>query len=535
MWPTATTTDAKSSARHGYMIEGNAGTTLLDAARGWPTPTTAPDAQNRNSNVRNGPPSLGPMARGWPTPVRADGERGPSSVYPRGNHGLAREVQGWTPDSAHWPTPDAAVSNDGEDPETFLARKEHHATRTDREPTRAGVPLALAVKWATPTTPGGGAATRSGARGDELLLPGQAAAWATPRATEGEKGGPNGRDGSGSAHLASQAATWPTPVANDGKGPQPVERPEGDDSLSTRVSRTKPGLVLNPVFVEALMGWPLGWTDPLRPSGPSVPFPPPPKGDWGTYLASYPGTEPAVPKVERAEVPDGAPRTDRLRACGNGVVPAQAAAAIGELFDALGVGQNQEEIEMGKSEHTRSKNDEVCTPKGLLDAVRMLEPIGFDPCSAPASIVDAATTVLLPKYWTDPMQPPPAEQECGDQLVLWGDGLQYNWGGMGLVFVNPPYSLLAKQPWIAKARDEADEAVLFLPVRTAGAWWQDEVTRCQAVTFLRGRVVHEGEEDGAPFHQCLVYCGPRVERWIEIVTELQLGWTVLGEDWKRGV
>lgn len=501
LWPTATSTDAKSSARHGYMIEGNAGTTLLDAARGWPTPTTAPDAENRSSNVKNGHASLGPMA-----------------------------------------TPDAAVSNDGEDPATFLARKTHHATRTDREPTRAGVPLALAVKWATPTTPGGGAATRSGARGDELLLPGQAAAWATPRATEGEKGGPNGRDGSGSAHLASQAATWPTPVANDGKGPQPVERPAGDDSLSTRVARSARGLVLNPVFVEALMGWPLGWTDPQRPSGPAVPFPPPPKGDWGTYLASCPGTEPAVPKVERAEVPDGAPRTDRLRACGNGVVPPQASAAITELFDALGVSTRglelepaQEDSMMGKNENTRKKNDEVCTPQELLEAVRKLGPIGFDPCSAPASIVEAATTVLLPKYWADPDNPPPLEQVCGDQLVLWGDGLTYHWGEMGLVFVNPPYSVLSKQPWIAKARDEADEAVLFLPVRTAGAWWQDEVTRCQAVTFLRGRVVHEGEEDGAPFHQCLVYCGPRVERWIEIVTELQLGWTVLGEDWKRGV
>jgi len=32
-WPTTTTRDAKSSARHGYMITGNQGTTLFDAAR----------------------------------------------------------------------------------------------------------------------------------------------------------------------------------------------------------------------------------------------------------------------------------------------------------------------------------------------------------------------------------------------------------------------------------------------------------------------------------------------------------------------
>ena len=40
-WPTTTAMDAKSAARHGYMIQGNQGTTLLDAARlaGWATPT----------------------------------------------------------------------------------------------------------------------------------------------------------------------------------------------------------------------------------------------------------------------------------------------------------------------------------------------------------------------------------------------------------------------------------------------------------------------------------------------------------------
>jgi hypothetical protein len=42
-WPTTTRMDAQSAARHGYMIEGNPGTTLLDAARlaaPWTTTTT---------------------------------------------------------------------------------------------------------------------------------------------------------------------------------------------------------------------------------------------------------------------------------------------------------------------------------------------------------------------------------------------------------------------------------------------------------------------------------------------------------------
>src|SRR5262245_17022814 len=39
-WPTTTKEDGRSSARHGYMLTGNQGTTLLDAARmaTWPTP-----------------------------------------------------------------------------------------------------------------------------------------------------------------------------------------------------------------------------------------------------------------------------------------------------------------------------------------------------------------------------------------------------------------------------------------------------------------------------------------------------------------
>lgn len=45
-----------------------------------------------------------------------------------------------------------------------------------------------------------------------------ASRWATPRAGDGQKGGPNQRDGSGSLHLTSQASRWPPPAARDGKG-----------------------------------------------------------------------------------------------------------------------------------------------------------------------------------------------------------------------------------------------------------------------------------------------------------------------------
>lgn len=191
---------------------------------------------------------------------------------------------------------------------------------------------------------------------------------------------------------------------------------------------------------------------------------------------------------------------------------------------------------MGRSEHTFSRQDTVCTPREVWEPiVKTLGEIIFDPCSNPVSTVPALVQVLLPElYWTDPSKPAPAEETCGDYDVLWCDGLSVSWKGMGLTFVNPPYSKLRSQPWVQKARDEADESVLFLPVRTATQWWQQDVVRCGAITFLESRVAHdnafnkEGElvDDPSPFGQALIYNGPRLELWLGLAQTL--GWTVLG-------
>lgn len=42
--------------------------------------------------------------------------------------------------------------------------------------------------------------------------------WGTPRASDGEKGGPNQSFGAGGMPLPAQAAQWPTPAARDWKG-----------------------------------------------------------------------------------------------------------------------------------------------------------------------------------------------------------------------------------------------------------------------------------------------------------------------------
>lgn len=122
--------------------------------------------------------------------------------------------------SSLWPTPNAGLHNDGEDPESFQARlkvlKEKH-----RNGNGAGTPLAMAVKlWQTPSVADttGGRMTRSGDRSGEMLLKGQAVAFSLQDPT--------------------------------------TETPGLPSSTQPRTSRPQ----LNPIFVEWLMGWPIGWT-----------------------------------------------------------------------------------------------------------------------------------------------------------------------------------------------------------------------------------------------------------------------------------
>jgi len=98
-WPTATATDAKDSARHGYMITGHAGTTLLDAvreaekadkSREYPTPAASSYGSSNNGcpgdgreeYATKGKPSLESMARDgllYPTPTAACATGGQTS------------------------------------------------------------------------------------------------------------------------------------------------------------------------------------------------------------------------------------------------------------------------------------------------------------------------------------------------------------------------------------------------------------------------------------------------------------------------
>lgn len=134
-----------------------------------------------------------------------------------------------------------------------------------------------AATWETPSVAvtAGTRLTRGGDRSTELLLSGQAVAaseqWSTPKASDGEKGGPNMRGSKGDQPLPAQAAHWPTPLtADDG---QKVTKTAHQTALCNvaEAFHSHPGQPipagqtsspqrrrLNPLFVEWLMGWPEG-------------------------------------------------------------------------------------------------------------------------------------------------------------------------------------------------------------------------------------------------------------------------------------
>lgn len=161
-WPMATVQDGENNAGASQWERNSF--PLNVAAVNWPTPSTAPDAPNTNSNTVNGPTSLGEAATLWQTP-------GTDSFRSRG-----------------------------------------------------------------------------GDRKDEQGLDQQSRSWATPRTNAGT-GAWDGHDGGDD--LQTMARDWLSPPVELSRQ---VHQATGQDGSTS-------GRVLNPRFVEMLMGWPSGATD----------------------------------------------------------------------------------------------------------------------------------------------------------------------------------------------------------------------------------------------------------------------------------
>ena len=146
-------------------------------------------------------------------------------------------------------------------------------------------------------------------------------AWPTPTATERSGTNPNTGKGAGLWKVVKDIA-WPTPTASDRKGGgKGSSRKDTGKRREDRLDHLlEPGQQgkLSPDWVEYLMGWPCGWTslDPL-PEGTMEAWETSVKA--GTYWDADPADTGEVPRLtEKKEN-----RASRLKAIGNGQVPAQ--------------------------------------------------------------------------------------------------------------------------------------------------------------------------------------------------------------------
>lgn len=200
--------------------------------------------------------AIGCLSSQWPTPGAMDGSavrirdcpeswivakerhaaRGVEKQYPLQ---IAAELNLSLSDmkKKFWPTPDASVANLSETLESWLARRER-VKAIGINGNGMGTPLAIAVRWPTPTA---GDAKASGAAG---------------YSTE------SGRH-AGTTLTDAVNGMWATPVASDEKGPTGAGRtsrrksPQVPDQAGCRGRQS-----LNPAWVEQLMGFPPGWTLP---------------------------------------------------------------------------------------------------------------------------------------------------------------------------------------------------------------------------------------------------------------------------------
>lgn len=182
----------------------------------------------------------------------------------RGSGGpdLQEVASTWSPTTARWPTP--VVRDDGKTPEAHLAMKKRMGERDGTGANRTAITslTVLVQQWQTPATDS--FRSRGGERKDEQGLDQQARNWPTPMTRDHRSGEAVKSDeelwGTKGRPLERVAATWEHPDHTASPGPTIAG---GALSSTDSPSSNQPSVKrkLNPIFVEALMRWPTGWTD----------------------------------------------------------------------------------------------------------------------------------------------------------------------------------------------------------------------------------------------------------------------------------
>lgn len=156
------------------------------------------------------------QSRAWQSPTAAMAIQG--GCYPRGNPTLVKMAE-------VWPTPDASLIQDREEPATWERRRAEMKAKGING-NGCGTPLSMAAKlWPTPMqkddrAPRSKAAMdrrRADTAAGHRNLNDEAAHWPTPNAADNQTS-PNYPHKGGNPTLPMAATTWPTPAERDHKG-----------------------------------------------------------------------------------------------------------------------------------------------------------------------------------------------------------------------------------------------------------------------------------------------------------------------------
>lgn len=223
----------------------------------WPT-MTATDGNKGGPNSRHGSGSLhlpaAAVQQQWYTPNVPNGGRvNPKEMSPTGAmpNGKKRQVGLENQAIQVWPTPMANPNSNRQTKPTPSQLKGEHGLNLAM--------VAVTHTWPTPRACSG--KRSSGANRTELTR-----TWATPQARDYRSGEAHRwNDDHRTQNLNDQVA-WATPTTRDWKDGAATANVQTNCLLGRQAPRsmsdgTESPLTLNPLFVEWLMGWPIGWTD----------------------------------------------------------------------------------------------------------------------------------------------------------------------------------------------------------------------------------------------------------------------------------
>jgi len=239
----------------------NAGTSLTDAIRAWPTPR-AEDGESAG-NHPSSQDSLTGVAKFWRTP---DAPNSGGVRNRQGSRGAGHQLT-IAEQAEHWPTPN--VPNGGRTTSTS-----NYSATGEKRQVELG---AVASRWPTPKlSDTNGERMEDGKRNTGLNT--HAAHWPTPAARDykGENSSEHLEVATGRKHLDQlpnfvrhsfrpdptimSRGVSSSPSARILRQPSLFEMTDSPSPVSTPPSPDTPKTKLNPRFVEWLMGLPTGWT-----------------------------------------------------------------------------------------------------------------------------------------------------------------------------------------------------------------------------------------------------------------------------------